>query len=84
MKNSKLKTLVKSARKNAEKEIKSNLIAGINDIVSQHGELSKRNIKDIRKGAKTLSRKIARSMKIDKTAIQQSETLPTDTETTNV
>lgn len=68
MKKSKLKSLVKTARKTAEKDIHQSLLASLKDIVGKFGEGSKKLNKDVEKGAKQLSKKLAKSIKVDKSA----------------
>jgi len=69
MKKSKLKSLVKSARKTAKKDIRLSLVAGLKEIASKFGEGSKKLNKDIEKGSKQLAKKLSKDIKIDKSAI---------------
>jgi len=69
MKKKKLKSLVKAARKTAEKDIRLDLIAGLTEIVSKFGEGSKKLTKDIKKGAASLAKKLAKDIKIYDTAV---------------
>jgi uncharacterized protein (DUF58 family) len=66
MKKSKLKSLVKTARKTAEKDIHLSLLASLKDIAGKFGENSKKLNKDIEKGARQLSKKLAKDIKINK------------------
>lgn len=67
MKKSKLKSLVKSARKTAEKDIRLSLTSSLKDIAAQFGESKKLN-RDIAKGSKLLAKKLAKDIKIDKSS----------------
>jgi len=70
MKKKKLKSLVKSARKTAEKDIRADLVKGLNEIAGKFGEGSKKLTKDIEKGARQLAKKLAKDIKIyDSTTI---------------
>jgi len=64
MKKKKLKLLVKSARSAAKKDITSDLIHGLTEIVAKYGEGSKKLTKDIEKGAKQLAKKLSKDIKI--------------------
>ncbi|WP_158797697.1 hypothetical protein [Pedobacter sp. L105] len=64
MKKKQLKSLVKSARKTAEKDIRADLVKGLNEIASKFGEGSKKLTKDIEKGARLLAKKLAKDIKI--------------------
>ena len=66
MKKNKLKSLVKAARKTAEKDIHLSLVTSLQDIAGKFGEGSKKLNKDIEKGARRLAKKIATDIKIDK------------------
>lgn len=76
MKKSKLKSLVKSARKTAEKDIRLSLITGLKEIAGVFGEGSKKINKDIEKSAKQLAKKLSKDIKINKTAIIEANKLP--------
>jgi len=66
MKKNKLKSLVKAARKTAEKDIHLSLVTSLQEIAGKFGEGSKKLNKDIEKGARRLAKKIATDIKIDK------------------
>ncbi|MDO7742715.1 MAG: hypothetical protein MUP99_03045 [Pedobacter sp.] len=66
MKKSKLKSLVKAARKTAEKDIHQTLLASLQEIAGNYGEGNKKLNKDIEKGARRLAKKLATDIKIDK------------------
>ena len=69
MKKSKLKSLVKTARKQAKKDIKSSLITELREIAGRFGQESKKIRKDIEKGSNQLAKKLSKDIKIDKSAI---------------
>ncbi len=69
MKKSKLKSLVKTARKKAKKDIKSSLITELREIAGRFGQDSKKIRKDIEKGSTQLAKKLSKDIKIDKSAI---------------
>ncbi|HEY0177030.1 MAG TPA: hypothetical protein VGC08_11675 [Pedobacter sp.] len=69
MKKSKLRSLVKSARKTAKKDIKLNLISELKEIAGKFGQGSKKLERDIEKGSKQLAKKLSKDIKIDKSAI---------------
>lgn len=73
MKKSKLKSLVKAARKTAEKDIRLSLTSSLKDIAAQFGEGSKKLSKDIEKGSKQLAKKLARDIRIDKASFIKTE-----------
>ena len=66
MKKNKLKSLVKAARKTAEKDIHLSLVTSLQEIAGKFGEGSKKLNKDIEKGARRLAKKIATDIKINK------------------
>lgn len=76
MKKSKLKSLVKSARKTAEKDIRLSLITGLKEIAGTFGEGSKKINKDIEKSSKQLAKKLSKDIKINKAAIIEANKLP--------
>lgn len=69
MKKSKLKSLVKTARKKARKDIKSSLITELREIAGRFGQESKKIRKDIEKGSGQLAKKLSKDIKIDKSTI---------------
>lgn len=71
MKKSKLKSLVKSARKTAKKDIRLSLVAGLKEIAGKYGNGSKKLEKDIKKGSKLLAKVLSKDIKIDKSALQE-------------
>lgn len=83
MKKSKLKSLVKTARKTAEKEIHLSLLASVKEIAGKFGEASKKLNKDIEKGSRQLSKKLSKDIKIDKSSFitVKDETSITEVET---
>jgi translation initiation factor 2 alpha subunit (eIF-2alpha) len=79
MKKSKLKSLVNTARKSAEKDMKSNIAAALKEIAAQYGEGSKSLEKRIKKGSKQLAKELSKLIKVDKSVLidssaQQEET----------
>jgi len=66
MKKSKLKSLVKAARKTAEKDIHQSLLSTLSEIAGNYGEGAKKLNKDIQKGARRLAKKLSANIKIDK------------------
>jgi hypothetical protein len=68
MKKSKLKLLVKEARKSAKKSIEQSLIAQLKDETIKLGQTSKRFEREIVKGSKQLAKKLAKELKIDSSA----------------
>jgi len=62
MKKSKIKKLIKKARKSAKTELEGTLITLIKDAVAPLGILSKKTTKDITKAAKTLAGKLAEKL----------------------
>jgi len=80
MKKNKLKSLVKSARKSATKDIRLSLIADLNEITSTFGGGSKKLKKNIEQGSKQLAKKIAKNIKIDKSAFIKSDKVAEATE----
>ena len=84
MKKSKIKSLIKSARKTAEKDIRLSLAAGLKEIAGKYGEGSKKLKKDIKKGSKQLAKVLSNDIKIDKSALQETRsqvTAPVTAET---
>jgi hypothetical protein len=75
MKKSKLKSLVKSARK----DIKLTLITELKDVAGKLGLDSKKGLKQIEKGSKQLAKKLSKQFKFDK-----SSSLKTKNETESV
>jgi len=80
MKKKKLKSLVKSARKSATKDIRLSLVAELKEITGTFGEGSKKLKKDIEQGSRQLAKKIAKNIKIDKSAFIKSDKLAEATE----
>jgi len=80
MKKNKLKSLVKSARKSATKDIRLSLIAELNEITGTFGAGSKKLKKDIEQGSKQLAKKISKNIKIDKSAFIKSDKVAEATE----
>jgi hypothetical protein len=71
MKNTKIKALVKAARKTAKEEIQTSLIANLKEVTSKLKHSSKKLDKKIEKGAKILAKKIAKDLIIDGPALQK-------------
>jgi hypothetical protein len=71
MKKKKLKALVKSAKKTIREDIKTDLIARLQEITAKYGQDSKKLNKDIQKGAAQLARKLAKDIKVDKAAVAE-------------
>jgi hypothetical protein len=69
MKKSKLKSLVKSAKKAAKSDIEVSFILKLTEVTDQLGKPSKKLKKTIAKGAKQLAKKIAKELPIDKDAV---------------
>lgn len=69
MKKSKLKSLVKSARKTAKKDIRLSLITELKEIAGKFGPNSKKINKEIQKSSKELAKKLSKDIKIDKLSI---------------
>jgi len=69
MKKSKLKSLIKSARKTAKEDIRTSLVIELKEIASKFGTGSKKLHKDIEKGSKQLAKKLAKDIKIDKSTL---------------
>jgi len=87
MKKGKLKSIVKSARKEVKADIKLGLVKELKEITSKLGQESKKLSKQIEKGSEKLAKAIAKEIKIDKSALQQSAgkevvPQPVQTETT--
>jgi len=72
MKKSKLKSLVKTARKNAQKEFQVAIVAELKVAAGKLGQDIEKLNKDIEKEAKKASKRIAQKIKIDKNALVQS------------
>jgi hypothetical protein len=75
MKKSKLKSLLNTARKSAEKEINASVTAALKEITGQYGPGSKKLDKRIQKGAKQLSKELSKAIKLDKSLLIQSSDL---------
>lgn len=71
MKNNKIKTLVKAARKSAKEEIQTSLITNLKEVTAKLKHGSKKLDKKIEKGAKILAKKIAKDLVIDGPALQK-------------
>lgn len=69
MNKSKLKSLVKSAKKVLKADIKLGLIKELKQITGKLGQESKKLSKEIEKGAEKLAKKISSEIKIDKSAL---------------
>lgn len=69
MKKKKLKSLVKSVRKAAEKDIRLTLITALTDIASTYGESTRKLKKDIKKSSVKVAKKLAKELNIDQTAL---------------
>jgi predicted RNA-binding protein with PIN domain len=72
MKKSKLKSLVKTARKNAQKEFQVAIVAELKVAAGKLGQDIEKLNKNIEKEAKKASKRIAQKIKIDKNALVQS------------
>ncbi len=71
MKKSKLKSLVKTARKNAQKDIQIVVAAELKVAAGKLGQDIEKLNKDIVKEAKKVAKRISQKIKIDKTALVQ-------------
>ncbi|OKS85368.1 hypothetical protein [Mucilaginibacter polytrichastri] len=71
MKKSKLKSLVKTARKNAQKDFQIAIAAELKVAAGKLGQDIEKLNKDIEKEAKKAAKRIAEKIKIDKTALVQ-------------
>ena len=69
MKKSKLKILIKEARKSAKKSIEQSLIAQLKEETVKLGQTSKRFEREIVKGSKQLAKKLAKEIKIDSSSL---------------
>ncbi|MEJ7780328.1 MAG: hypothetical protein WKF68_12145 [Daejeonella sp.] len=75
MKKNKLKTLVKSARKTALKDIKASLITQLSEISARLGQDPEKLSKTIGKGSKKLAKKLIKEFKIKKGVLKAAEKL---------
>jgi len=71
MKKSKLKSLVKTARKNAQKDIQIVVAAELKVAAGKLGQDIEKLNKSIEKESKKVAKRIAEKIKIDKTALVQ-------------
>lgn len=74
MKKNKLKSLIKSTKKTAKKDIQLALVADLKEVTGKFGAESKKLAKEIEKGAKQLAKKIAKEIKIDKSLLVPAQT----------
>lgn len=73
MKKAKIKSLVKAARKTAKESIATKVITDLTAFTAELGHSSKKLNKEIKKGANQLAKKIAKEIKVDKTAFANAD-----------
>jgi hypothetical protein len=66
--------LVKSAQKTVRKNIQSSLVKELTILTGMLGQDSKKLIKEIEKGSKQLAKKLSNKIKIDNSALVETET----------
>ncbi|MFD1256868.1 hypothetical protein ACFQ3S_08665 [Mucilaginibacter terrae] len=71
MKKSKLKLLVKEARKSAKKDIEQSVIIQVKELTTNLAPNTKSVEKEINKGAKQLAKKVAKVLKFDTTVFAE-------------
>ncbi len=73
MKKSKLKQLVKEARKSAKKDIELKLVSGLREVTATLAVSTKKLDKEIAKGAKQLAKKIGKELQFDTTSFAENK-----------
>ena len=76
MKNKKLKSLDKSARKEIRTTIESSLIADLVTLTGELGPASKKLDKEIKKGSKKLAKKLTKEIKVRTSAAPEMNAAP--------
>ena len=71
MKKSKLKLLVKEARKSAKKDIEHSVISHIKELTATLAPNTKKLEREITKGAKQLAKKLSKELKFDTTVFAE-------------
>ena len=71
MKKSKLKLLVKEARKSAKKNIEQSVITQVKELTATLAPNTKKLEREITKGAKQLAKKLAKELKFDTTVFAE-------------
>lgn len=71
MKKSKLKLLVKEARKSAKKDIEQSVITQVKELTATLAPNTKKLEREIVKGAKQLAKKLAKELKFDTTVFAE-------------